>query len=91
MGKHRPFSGCAGELGRAQRRCGCRVAGGQRARGQGCLTRRGRHREDVCFCSSWMCLREGWERLLSLVGWKEGWQGRDKAPDKFGLAGELIS
>lgn len=38
-----------------------------------------------------MCLGEGWERLLSLVGWKEGWQGRDKAPDKFGLAGELIS
>lgn len=39
--------------------------------GQGCLTRRNRHREDVCFCSSWMCLVEGWERLLSLVGREE--------------------
>jgi len=37
------------------------------------------------------CVWEGWERLLSPVGREEGRQGRDKAPDKFGLAGELIS
>ena len=37
------------------------------------------------------CVWDGWERLLSPVGLEEGRQGRDKAPDKFGLAGELIS
>lgn len=45
----------------------------------------------VCFCSGWMHPGEGWERLLSLGGRREGCQGRDKTPDKFGLAGELIS
>lgn len=38
-----------------------------------------------------MCLGEGWERLLSLVGREEAGRAGIKLLDKFGLAGELIS
>lgn len=80
-----PHRGCA----ESRARRSADVGAGER--GQGCLTRRNGRGEGVCFCSSWMCLGEGWERLLSLAGRGGGWQGRDKAPDKFGLAAELIS